>query len=397
MTLTEMDEAKKKVEGKPMPMALPVPMPEDLLKTYDWVIDHFMYDGTFCIAGTQGVGKTSTLMPLALVAAGAVEFDGIKATVKRDVVYVAEDVDQCWRIIYGVVKECGADEEIIKDHVSVLQAHRKNINEHEDIRNYAMTRYREHECPNGLVQVAPLVVLDTASANIDLSNTSDNSEVASAVAGARRIYRGFPLWISTHISKALKRADVKEMSVIGAIAWEADTQGAFYMFEDEDSGSRYLYGGAGVKRRDHGSVTEICIAGSSHNEIRTDRYGYVQDVPYMSVELSVSSETERIRKKEEAKALESGRKEDVARMWLTEEIKRRDVNREQDPTNKRGYPTKEALRQEGKKAGITRDAVDSAIAGRDEAGVIEYITMSSEERELLGRSNRGKAGYYISV
>ena len=74
--------------GVELPVAIPTVIPDDLLATYEWVIDQFIYNGTFCIAGTHGVGKTSSILPLAMVAAGAVEFPGITATLKRDVVYV---------------------------------------------------------------------------------------------------------------------------------------------------------------------------------------------------------------------------------------------------------------------------------------------------------------------
>lgn len=404
VALREIAEYKKAVvdgdrqpaEADAQPVAVPTVIPSDLLAPYEWVIDQFMYNGTFCIAGTHGVGKTSSLLPLSMVAAGAIEFPGIKATLKRDIIYVAEDVDQCYRIIHGMVEECGADEAIIREHVHILQAKRKTAGEHDDIRRFAEGRYRANECPAGVKAVAPLVVLDTTSANLKVENASENSQVSDTVATVRRVYRGFPLWLPTHVSKQLRRADVTDLSVIGATAWEADTQGTFFLFQDGDSGERYLYGGAPAKRRDNGTVTELRIVGTTHTESRVDAYGYTQDISFMSINLELSSEADRERLKREAKAVEQGKKEDSARIWLLAELDRCAVSRADNPSNREWYPGKEALKTAATKAQICRNSVASLVDALVESGVIASQKMTPEERILTDRKS-GPASYLVKA
>jgi hypothetical protein len=49
-----------------------------------------------------------------------------------------------------------------------------------------------------------------------------------------------PVIVVTHLAKALKRADVKELTGRGAGAWEADAQQVLYLVRDDDTGTRWL-------------------------------------------------------------------------------------------------------------------------------------------------------------
>ena len=63
------------------------------------VIDDLWAAGTVCIAGERGLGKTSMLVPLALVPTGLLVNYPLGAKIRRKVVYVAEDASQVRRII----------------------------------------------------------------------------------------------------------------------------------------------------------------------------------------------------------------------------------------------------------------------------------------------------------
>jgi hypothetical protein len=83
-----------------------------------------------------------------------------------------------------------------------------------------------------------VVVFDTRSAIIELDDENSNAEASAAIATFRQGMPSNPLIVVGHIGKALKRADVKDLSSRGAGAWEADVQQVLYLVNDE--GTRWL-------------------------------------------------------------------------------------------------------------------------------------------------------------
>jgi hypothetical protein len=234
--------------------------------------------------------------------------------------------------------------------------------------------------------------LDTVSANIELDNESDNAEVGRAVALARKIYHDFTLSLIAHTPKAVKRANVRDMSSRGAGAWEADVQGAFYMFRDEETDDRYIYGGDGVKRRDGGLLREIRVTGTRHTDVRTDRFGRDQYVGYLSIVLEPSSATERNERKEQAKSEAHSKKQDDIFAWLMRVLKDADAARLGDPASEDGYLSRAYLTADGRD-GNPRDDVRAAINSAIENGVVQEVDMNQETRKKIGATRTGPRNY----
>jgi hypothetical protein len=92
---------------------------------------------------------------------------------------------------------------------------------------------------NGFL-VQPVIVLDTTSANLDLENESDNSEVGAAMAELKQELPGVPLVLVGHTPKAVIKSDLSDITFRGAGAWEADAVATYFLVHDPDTGFRFL-------------------------------------------------------------------------------------------------------------------------------------------------------------
>ena len=156
----------------------------DTVEAPEMVVDDLWAAGTVCIAGERGLGKTSMLVPLALVPAGVVSDYPLQAKIRRKVVYVAEDVAQVRRII-SAMRSTGlitASKQEFNQWFRLVEAKRlppreivKVVPDYEDL-------WTPNTKSDGSIYLAPpLVILDTTNATINLDNISDNAEVSSAV------------------------------------------------------------------------------------------------------------------------------------------------------------------------------------------------------------------------
>jgi hypothetical protein len=103
-------EAERVKKAPPVPEVAPKLHPLARFLDFDgtakpprWVIPGFIGHGVVVVAGAHGVGKTTAILPLALVAAG-LHGDQLMPRQWRHVVYITEDVEQARRILSGVVR-----------------------------------------------------------------------------------------------------------------------------------------------------------------------------------------------------------------------------------------------------------------------------------------------------
>lgn len=269
----------------------------------NWLVDGFLADQLTIIAGTAGVGKTSCLVPLAMAVAGITShLSDIQPKHNRQIIYVSEDVQQIYRIIYGVTKHCTMPNgqkptfEDIEKCFHVVHTARSTPVELSML-SLLCDQYTTEV--NGM-KLQPLVVLDTASATFALESENDNSEVAKYVASIKENFlrRDIPVWVIAHVPKSLKRADVKDMSARGASAWEGDANAVAYLFEEDGLKERFMALG---KHRYEAAYQEIKVDSAVHYEMVTDIYGDMVELGYRYSVLSRSAENERIAAKELAK------------------------------------------------------------------------------------------------
>ncbi|ACB34454.1 hypothetical protein Lcho_2188 [Leptothrix cholodnii SP-6] len=243
--------------------AAPEPAPHPLARFIDldaepaaprWVIPGFIGHGLVIIAGAHGAGKTTALLPLALVAAGLhPPGDPLAPLHWRRVVYVTEDVEQARRILAGVLSHAQYRPalDLVRDRLRVVEARRLPPAEVVEVAgDYAHLR-RDVDG----VELLPLVVFDTKSAVLELEEENSNSEASAAVAMLKQRFAGLPVWLVGHVAKAsMSRSDVANLSARGASAWEADANQVLYLATDGEV--RYLMRG---KTRFEARWTELEI------------------------------------------------------------------------------------------------------------------------------------------
>lgn len=208
-------------------------------KAVRWVIPGVVEHGIVTISGARGVGKTTSVLPLAMVAAGLHHPDDPLAPKHwRHCIYVVEHVEQAQRIVAGMVEHgnLGIKAEDVRERLHIVEARRLDPGHVAKVGK--LYRERFTRTVDG-VEVLPLVVLDTKAAVLDLSNENDNAEASRAVYALRQGFAGLPTWIIGHIAKSqFGRSDVNALSDRGASAFESDAIQNCYLVQEGDA--RYL-------------------------------------------------------------------------------------------------------------------------------------------------------------
>lgn len=270
-----------------------------------FIIPNLVDHGVVTFAGGHGVGKTSTLLPLAMVAAGLHHpNDPLAPRHWRHVVYVCEDVAQAQRIIAGIVRfgGLGLDEDTVRERLHLVEARRLPpaiVAQVGEVYRSGLTR------TVGGVEVLPLVVLDTNAAVLDLDDSNANSEISRAMAQLKQGFAGLPIWLVCHVAKAVKnRTEASELSALGGVAFEADSVQNLYMVKEEKTDLRYLVLG---KCRFERQWSEMEIR--SHHESVTshDEHGHPVQ---LTLRWNTVHPPERSRKEAANEALEASRKVD---------------------------------------------------------------------------------------
>lgn len=281
-----------------------LPSVEPLLRSVEapeFVLDGVLAAGAVVFAGERGLGKTSVLLPMMMAVAGVIDYP-FKASIRRRVFYVTEDIEQARRIIAAMHKHglITVDEQELQKMFQLCPAHRIPISEAIFFPKMLVGDYETNECRDGAIyQAPPVVVLDTVNATLQIDNLNDNSEVSRAISRLREAFDTIPLITVGHVPKA-SRGDAKKASFNGAGAWENDTQQTIYLVQE--GGQRYLVMG---KKRFVSHYSEFLI--ESHLAEFTSLDKLKREVvikAYYGIPVGVS-ELEKTKAQEEARAASS--------------------------------------------------------------------------------------------
>lgn len=246
-----------------------------------WLLPGFIAEGVVMIAGGHGVGKTTTLLPLALATAGVHPPQYALAPEHwRHVVYITEDTAQASRIIAGYGEHLDwpggrGVPQLIRERLHVVEARRAGAGYVAMAGEYYRQHYSRTVTTTGAdgqhytAELLPLVVIDTLAATIHLENENDNSEASAAIAALKQQFAGLPVWIVGHTAKAnLSRAEA--ITARGASAFEADANQVLYLVHEEKNGSRWLMRG---KTRFEAEWPELEIRSDSRTITAKNRFG----------------------------------------------------------------------------------------------------------------------------
>ena len=260
----------------------------EIIEMPEFILDDVIVAGTVVIAGERGLGKTSTVIPMMLSAAGLCPNFPMQASIPRKVIYVTEDPDQVRRIIAAMAAngDLVNDPDRINESFKLVPAVRLRATEIVRLRPHIEEFWTNHQMTDGQIYCTPpVVVLDTTNATIDLDNISDNSEVSKAVSTLRNGFRDIPLVLVGHVSKAT-RTDARQLSFVGAGAWEGDTQQSLYVVSN--GGDRHLILG---KSRFSPEIGEYLLHGRNAVLKGLDRLGREsQTLCYYSVPEPISEQ-----------------------------------------------------------------------------------------------------------
>jgi hypothetical protein len=273
-------------------------------KAVRWVIPGFIGHGVTLIAGAQGVGKTTTMLPLAMVAAGIhASSDQLAPRHWRHVVYIVEDVEQAQRIVSGLVhySGLGISENLVNERLHIVEAKRLKPTLVAQVGALYCERFTRNV--DG-VDIQPLVVLDTKSAVLALENENDNSEGSAAMAALKQGFERLPVWLIGHVAKQnIGRSDLAGLSARGASAFEADANQVLYLVSDADK--RYLVRG---KTRFEANWPELQIDSFWASTMAVDEFGEIESV---TMRWNTAAPALQSRKEAVAIAKEAEKKEDL--------------------------------------------------------------------------------------
>lgn len=265
----------------------------------EYIIDGFIAEGIFVLAGQSGIGKTTLLLPLAALAAHICnDTHPLKPILHRPVLYLTEDKKQAVRILAGLRKHCDvnmADAEI-NQRFKIRETHRMSKDEIAKlIRQFAHENKSYMKDINGADVLIPvLIVADTVAATLDLDDENNNSEVSKFISSIKSACAdtGASLWLIAHISKIMNRAQVGDMTARGASAFGADANGTgFVIFDDKgDENKRHLILG---KKRYEASFNEVSFTTERHEIFVKNRLGQALSEFYRIGLIEKSSETTR--------------------------------------------------------------------------------------------------------
>ncbi len=330
-----------------------------------WVLTGFVAEGTTAIAGKQGIGKTTTILPLSLVAAGIhLPDDPLAPKHWRHVIYVTEDVAQAHRILCGLTQHHTEllNTDKVRDRLHLVEARRMSVGQLVQVGQPYRERFTR--VVDG-VELPPLVVLDTRAAVIAEDDENDNSGASKIVAALKQQFANLPTWVIGHIAKTnFGRTDASDLSMRGGSAFEADANQVLYLISEND-GTRFLVRG---KTRFEASWTELEIQSRTAHTIALDAWGDPETVT-LRWGCAVPPEVPRTQRK----ALEREAEKTAAEVALRERVLA--TVRVGQETG--AQLTKTALRKQlGGKAANVDAAVDALLASGD----ICYRTIPKEER-----------------
>ena len=252
----------------------------------DWVVDGIIPNGVGVIAGSAGVGKTTALVPIAAAIAGfKSHLSNVDVKLRRKVIYVTEDDAQVCRMLFGILKWLQTDQGGRVDFNELnewFQVYNSKRMTEEQLRYVLKDAYKTCLTNQGGIDAPPLVVLDTAAANIDLENENDNAQISKYMAICKEVYTLYrmPIIVVAHLTKTAKGVDVDNLDTLsarGGGAWEADANWTPILSTQKESEIRILKMN---KRRVELLFNEIEFDSTTHEEWVKDKFGDTVAVTY---------------------------------------------------------------------------------------------------------------------
>lgn len=327
------------------------------MRPVEFVIDGFLSTGITLFAGQAGIGKSTGIITLACIAAGLVKHDNIKATLRRKVFYVTEDVGQVERILYGMRSKglITADEDEIKKWFEVYPAQRISA---ADVGSNVKAIRRDgcvvQSKELNHYKTEPLIVLDTSNANIDLDDENSNSQAGVAIAYIKQSLGAAALWLVGHTAKSIGRSDVKSMSFRGAGAFEGDCHAVAYIFQEGKGAAQVRFIALG-KHRYVADFREVRVDGETGSTSAMTPWGKLQVIPFIIGMLSRSSELDRMEAAGQAKAELAEQKAKDDDEWLRSKIF--EVLRDAGPLS-----GNDVYARTGKQKGIVLSTLDKLVS-----------------------------------
>jgi RecA-family ATPase len=261
-----------------------VPLHLNELEPIDYLIDGFFAHSFGVIAGQPGVGKTTAMLAVALIAAGFKIGDaGLKAEARRKIIYVSEDTAQVRRSLYAYAKYMNLDRQELQNYFVLVESIRSTADQVLELAHLVV----EHTINNE----RPWLIIDTANATLDIENENDNSQVGAFMAALKQtIHTQLKTCITiiTHTAKTMANTDDSAMAR-GASAYTGDATLTAVLFMDEEK-NRFLRLG---KIRYEPPFREIMLVSHIHTEAVVNRHGNLQEVKCVIVAPQSSSETDR--------------------------------------------------------------------------------------------------------
>jgi Primase C terminal 2 (PriCT-2)/AAA domain len=290
-------------------------------KAVKYVLNGFMGEGVTSIAGAGGAGKTTMIVEMASIVAHLcneeeLEIDKhfLKVRGRRRVIHFAEDTRQVEAALYGKRKfgkntsSITVSEDDANKWYMLVQTRKFSSNDLSEVIKQLSEKYTER-WPTGrldsdgneiIVVMPPLMIFDTQSATFDLTDENSNAELSRIIAAIKQstCIHHDPIWIVTHVAKAAKEKDVKQQTSRGAGAIEADAQTVASLARDIDQNHTVL---SINKNRIQTQFDELIFTPYFHSELVEDDWGDMQEVTYITGEISKCTSAERISNKQDKK------------------------------------------------------------------------------------------------
>jgi len=230
---------------------------QGMVRMPSFCLEGFIQRGAVSFAGQPGVGKTTTLVPLAAACTGGVAEGGAPAQplLPMTVHYFAEDTLQAERCILAML-DAGLipDEDAFFDRFNLYESSRRSPKE--------WVLLGENDWGE-----RPLIVLDTVSANIDLDNENDASEVGRALFAIRQNVDA-SVWFVGHIAKSQNNTGAVSMRGSGAFA--GDVQQVVTLTIDEDGDRLLQIAKHRFEFEDYGASADYVIATKTVDGVGVD-------------------------------------------------------------------------------------------------------------------------------
>lgn len=358
--------------------AFAIPLGPMVLHPTEFILDGFLPVGVSVIAGAWGAGKSTNLIPLLASAAHLAPQDwGFWPTLRRKVIWVTEAPEQARDTLFSLAKaEGSASWSEFSEWFRLFRAKRRPAKKLAKLVK-ALIDECTYELDNGFV-VNPVVVLDTTSANIEMENESDNSQVSQAMAILKQSLPGISIVLVGHTPKALARADVADATFRGAGAWEADSVATYFLIHDRDTDLRFL---AIRKCRFSPAYNEIDFDQAGGSLIVDTPWGEPQAKAYMHGVPRRSSSEERKRTQAEAKATQ---KEEREERQMTDR-QSRVLAYVRDVVARGEWPTQSLIRENVQgKAEMVVEALNRLV----ESGLVQKVDTAGRPRPegMTGRT-----------